>query len=334
MTQTPDADFVRADVQLFLDYLNALPGPQQHELGPVLARAQMRAARDLADREVGELAILRDLEIPATESPAIKLRLYDARADRVPGPLMVYYHGGGFMLGDLYTHEPVCAEIARVLDIPVVSVDYRLAPEHPWPAAPDDAEAAARWIAANLRTLGRTATGLVLAGDSAGGMLSIVTALALRDRPAALPVLATWLAYPATDLETRYPSYDRYGGDYYLTRAMLRWFNDAYAADVADLRASPLRARLDGFPPTLVATAALDPLRDQGRAFAAALVQAGVATVFREARGIIHGYLNLRKIIPSAQGDLSGDLAALKPLIVAAEAGAVMAQAARAKESA
>jgi acetyl esterase len=324
----PEGDYVRPDVRQFLDYMNTLAGPPAHEIGHVVARAQMRAARDLADLDVGELAVLRDLEAPGPDGRPIGLRLYDPRADRMPGPVMVYYHGGGFVVGDLDTHEPVCAEIARVLDMPVVSVDYRLAPEHPWPAAPDDAETAARWVAANGHAIGRSATGLVLAGDSAGGMLAIVAALALRDEPAALPVLATWLVYPATDLETRRDSYRHYGVGYMLTRDALRWFVDSYAPDLGHWRGAPMSLDLSGFPATLVTTASLDPLRDQGRAFAAALIAAGVPTIFREAKGMIHGFLNLRRAIPSAQGDLMGDLAALKPLIVEAEAGAAMRQAA------
>ena len=325
----PDEDHVRPDVRQFLDYINALPGPPVHELGAAAWRAQIRATRDLSDLDAGPLAVRRDLTIEGAEGHAIGLRLYDAREQRLPGPILVYYHGGGFVVGDLESHDPVCAEIARGLDIPVVAVDYRLAPEHPWPAAPDDAEAAARWIAENGAMLGRAATGLVLAGDSAGGMLSVVTALALRDAPAALPLLATWLIYPGTDMVTRYPSYDRFGAGYLLTRQSMRWFGEAYAPDLEHWRGSPMLKDLAGFPPTLVSTASLDPLRDQGRAFAAALIQAGTATIFREAKGIIHGYLNMRRAIPSAQGDLLGDLAALKPLIVAAEADAVMAQAAR-----
>jgi acetyl esterase len=188
---------------------------------------------------------------------------------------MVFFHGGGFVLGDLDTHEPACAEIARLLDIPVISVDYRLAPEHPWPAAPDDCEAAARWVAASPDALGRKVTSLVLAGDSAGGTLTIVTTLALRDAPAAAPVIAQWPIYPAVDLRTRYPSTDRFGEGYMLSKAGMVWFNESYQPDFDHWRASPLKADQAGMPPTLVVTASLDPILDQGRAYAAALSRLG-----------------------------------------------------------
>ena len=158
----------------------------------------MLASRHVADAPAGELAVIRDLSCPGPAGD-IGLRLYDARESREAGPLFLFFHGGGFVLGDLDTHEPFCAEIARQLDMPVVAVDYRLAPEHPWPAGIEDCIAAARWVGGSPEALGRTTTGLVLAGDSAGGNFTIVTALALRDEPAAVPVLAQWPIYPAAD---------------------------------------------------------------------------------------------------------------------------------------
>lgn len=320
--------FIRPDVKQFLDYLNNVPGPKAHEIGAAEARKMMGAMRAVADAPAGDLAVIRDLRIAGPHGGEIPLRLYDPRETRVPGPALVFFHGGGFVMGDLDTHEPACAEIARVLDMPVVSVDYRLAPENPWPAAPDDCEAAARWVAESPAELGLKVTGLVLAGDSAGGSLAIVTALALRDEPAAVPVLAQWAIYPATDLRTRYPSYDRFGDGYLLSKDGMLWFNESYRPDFDHWRASPLHADQTGLPPTLVVTASLDPLLDQGRAYAAACVKAGVPTIYREAAGNIHGWLNLRKAIPSSEGDLRGSLTALKALIIEAEADHVMAQAA------
>ncbi|HZG45183.1 MAG TPA: alpha/beta hydrolase fold domain-containing protein, partial [Allosphingosinicella sp.] len=163
------SDFqVRPDVRAFLDFLNNLPGQKAYELPLPEARNMMHASRHVADAPVGELAVIRDLVMEGPGGP-LKLRLYDARAERGPGPLMVFFHGGGWVLGDIDTHEPFCAEIARQMDLPIVSVDYRLAPEHPFPAAPEDAIAAARWLAAGPEELGREVTGLVPFGDSAGG---------------------------------------------------------------------------------------------------------------------------------------------------------------------
>lgn len=305
---------VRPDVRAFLDYLNRLPGPKSHEVGPVEARNMMIAARHVADAPVGEIALIRDLSCPGPGGE-IPLRLYDAREERGPGPALVFFHGGGFVLGNLDTHEPFCAELTRQLDMPVIAVDYRLAPEYPWPAGIEDAIAAARWVAGNPAELQREVTGLVLAGDSAGGNFTIIAALALRDDPAAVPVVAQWPIYPAADPAKGYPSFEDFGEGYLLTRDGMRWFDECYRPDRKDWRYSPLVKSQEGMPPTLVTTAGLDPIRDQGRAYAAACAAAGVPVIFQEAEGNIHGYINLRKAIPSSQGDIDRAIAALKLLL-------------------
>ncbi len=312
--------YVRPDVRAFLDYLNALPGPKTHEAGPNEARAMMLASRHVADAPAGELAVIRGLSCPGPAGE-IGLRLYDARETRETGPLLLFFHGGGFVLGDLDTHEPICAELARRLDMPVVAVDYRLAPEHPWPAGIEDCIAAARWVAESPEALGRKTEGLVVAGDSAGGNFTIITALALRDEPAAVPVLAQWPIYPAADPAKGYPSYEDFGSGYLLTHDSMRWFDDCYRPDGKDWRYSPLVKSQEGMPPTLVVTASLDPIRDQGRAYAAAAAHAGVPTIFYEAKGNIHGFMNLRKAIPSSDRDVTACVAALKLLLSGALAG-------------
>jgi acetyl esterase len=225
------------------------------------------------------------------------------------------------VLGDLDTHEPFCAEMARQLDLPVLAVDYRLAPEHPFPAGAEDCIAAARWAATGPEALGREVTGLVVCGDSAGGNFTIVVSLALRDEPAAVPVLAQWPIYPAADPEQGYPSYKDFGEGYLLTHDGMRWFDDCYRPGLRDWRYSPLVKSQEGMPPTLVITAGLDPIRDQGRAYAAACAEAGVTTVFREAEGNIHGFVNLRKAIPSSEEDVRGCFRILKLMIAEAIAG-------------
>lgn len=319
--------FVRPDVRGFLDMIASVPGPKMHELTPAQARAQYVAMKDMVDLPQGDLAEVRDLSIPGPAGD-IPARLFDARTSREPGPVVVFYHGGGFVIGSSDSHAGFCAEMARTLDLAVVSVDYRMGPEDPWPASPDDAEAAARWIAGNPDALGRTATGLVLVGDSAGGNLAIVTAMALRDAPAAVPVIAQGPIYPATDTSKPYPSYDQFKDGYLLTKESLAWFEAAYAAEREHVRTSPLLGDLTGMPPAVVVTASLDPIRDQGRAYAAALALAGVPTVYREAVGNIHGFITLRRMIPSSIGDVAGFLVALKAVINEAEAHRVMAQAA------
>jgi len=324
---TPGGPFVRPDVRAFLDYLNAMPGPRTHELEPVAARQMYGAMKDVADPPVGELATMTDLTIPGPAG-AIPARLFDPRGSRAPGPVVVFFHGGGFVFGNLDTHASFAAEMARQLDLPVVSVDYRLAPEARWPAAPDDAEAATRWIAGNPAELGRVATSLVLAGDSAGGNLAIVTALALRDSPAAVPAIVQAPIYPAADMRGEYPSFDDFADGYLLTREAMLWFTDHYAAEATHVRGSPLVGDLVGLPPAAIVTASLDPIRDQGRAYASALILAGVPVVFREAVGNVHGFVTLRKAIPSSAGDVAGYLAALKDLIVEEEGARVLRQAA------
>jgi acetyl esterase len=200
--------FVRPDVAVFLNFLNNVPGPKMHELSAPDARGQMLAMGHVAELPLGDLAVHKDLSIPGPAG-AIPARLYDARESREPGPVMVFFHGGGFVIGDLDTHGPYCAEAARQLDMPVVSVDYRLAPEHPFPAAPEDCEAAARWVAETI-----PCTGLVLSGDSAGGNLTVVTSLALRDNPAAVPVIAQNPIYPVVSDHNDWQSYRNFADGY------------------------------------------------------------------------------------------------------------------------
>lgn len=318
--------YTRPDTEAFLTYLNAMPGPRVPDMTPMAAREALRAMTDLVDVPIGDLAVIRDF---ACDGPGgvINMRLFDARESRAPGPAMVFFHGGGWVLGDLDTHAPFCAEAARALDLPVISVDYRLAPEHPWPAAPDDCEAAARWIASGSDIIGRGITGLILAGDSAGGNLTIVTTIALRDAPAAVPVIAQFPIYPAVDFSRPFESQKLFEDGFLLTEQSIGWFREHYGPDLSDWRASPLLGNLDNLPPALILTASLDPLRDQGRAYASALVARGVPVIFREAKGNIHGFISLARAIPSSVGDIAGALSALKQLINEAEAGRTMMQA-------
>jgi acetyl esterase len=302
--------FIRPDVAALLEIANRPGAKRAVDVGLEEARGMLHASRHLFDAPVGELAVLREV----ADGPC-PMRLYDAKPERGPGPVLVFYHGGGFVLGDLDTHEPLCAELARLTGMPVVSVGYRLAPEHPFPAGPDDAIAAARWMAGSPEALGLAVSGLVLAGDSAGGNFAIVTALALRDEPAGVPVLAQLPFYPAANPARKYDSLERFGEGYLLSRASMEWFDRCYAPDHKDWRYDPMAKPLAGLPPTLVVTASLDPIRDQGRAFAAACARDGVNTLYLECEGTIHGFLNLRKALPSAQTDLALAVAHLRLLL-------------------
>lgn len=301
--------YSRPDVSAFLTYLNSQDGPKMEELQPPAAREMMRAMASVGDLPRGEIAKVEDFTIPGPES-SLGVRLYDNNPNRETGPIMVFFHGGGWVIGDLQTHDGFCAEAARILDIPVYAIDYRLAPEHPFPAAPRDCEAATRWLAEHV-----PCTGLVLCGDSAGGTLTIVTAAALRDNPVEVPVIAMHPIYPAVTTSNDCESFRLFGENYLLSAKGMEWFANHYQADPGDQRASPLDFPADRLPPTLLVTASLDPLRDQGRAYAAKLIQAGVPVTYREAKGNIHGYISLSQAIPSSVDDIRGALTVLKQMI-------------------
>ena len=312
MSDTPP--FVRPDVALFLQFLNAVPGPRFWEVFAEDARTMTAAMRDVADAPVGELAVIRDIAIPGPAG-SIPARIYDSRMDRGPGPVMVFYHGGGFVIGSLYTYEPYCAEVARLLDLPVISIDYRLSPEFPFPAPAEDCEAATRWIAGSPAELGFQVTGLITSGDSAGGNLAIVTTMALRDNPAAVPVLVQHPIYPVVTLDPDWPSMREFASGYLLTDEAMAYFSEGHAASPGDYRSEPLNFPQEDMPPSLVTTASLDPLRDQGLAYVEKLKQAGVRVEHRSAEGNIHGHINIRQAIPSVQADIEGNIAAIKAML-------------------
>ena len=303
------AHYTRPDVAAFLAFLNAQDGPKMSEVPPEAARGMMIAMGKIGDVPRGEIAKVEDRTIPGPAGD-IPIRVYDNRPDRAAGPVMVFYHGGDFVIGGLETHDPYCAEAARILDMPVIAIDYRLAPEHPFPAAPDDCEAATRWIADNF-----PCTGLVLSGDSAGGNLTIVTAMTLRDKPASKPVIAIHPIYPAVSTHNDWQSYRDFKEGHLLTEESMTWFGEQYRWVEDDYRSAPLNFPAEGLPPTLLITAGLDPLRDQGRAYAAKLIEAGVPTTYREARGTIHNYICLSQAIPSSRDDIRGALTVLKAMV-------------------
>jgi acetyl esterase len=303
--------YVREDVRGFLAMLEAIGGPGVEEVGAVAGREAMRALGAMAEAEPRPLAVIKDLACPGPAGD-IPLRLYDTAEHRAPGPVVLFIHGGGFVIGDVEVYHALCTEIAVQLDLPVVSIEYRLAPEHPFPAAPDDCEAAARWIASSPPELGRGATGLVITGDSAGGNLTIVTTTALASAPAQVPVLVQAPIYPVADEVTGHRSYADFATGYLLTGAAIAWFHEQYAGDPADPRHTPMAGDCANLPPTVLCTAGLDPLRDSGRAYAAHLIQQGGEVFYLEFAGIIHGFITLRKAIPSGQADLARFLAAVK----------------------
>jgi acetyl esterase len=307
--------YVRDDVRGFLAMLEQLGGPQMDEIPIDQARAGYVAMKSLAEVDPKPLAVVRDLTCPGPAGD-IPLRLYDAQEHRAPGPVVMFYHGGGFTIGDLDTHDSFCTELAAGLDLPVVAVHYRLAPEHPFPAAPEDCEAATRWVAGNPQELGRQATGLITTGDSAGGNLSIVIAQALSDKAAEVPVILQAPIYPIASPVEETTSYKSFAEGFLLTARTMGFFSDSYAADPNDKRNYPiLHDTHAASPPTVLITAGLDPLRDSGREYAAHLIQHGVDVIYLEARGNVHGFITIRKAVPSAQGDVETFIAAVKLML-------------------
>ena len=233
------------------------------------------------------------LEIPGAAGP-IHGRIYNAGAggDR---PVMVYFHGGGWVIGDLETHHPFCLELARRCQCTVIAVDYRLAPEHPFPAAPDDCLAAVRWIADHIEDFGPSDGRLVIGGDSAGGNLSLVSCLSLDTEARGL-VAGALVLYPVVDhYAAGFPSYVERARGQTLTSDFMHFFLDTYlagtSADRAGEKAFPLHSTaLDTLPPTLLITAEFDPLRDEGRAMADKLQEAGVPLHFRHFETAAHGF--------------------------------------------
>ncbi|MGL4542266.1 MAG: alpha/beta hydrolase, partial [Polymorphobacter sp.] len=213
--------YVRPDVQALLDQMAAMGGPTIAELGAVAGREMYRAMGTMLDVGRGDLAEVRDIASPGPAGD-IPARLY--RNDpAAAGDVLVYFHGGGWVIGDLESHDSLAAEIARSSGLRVVSVDYRMAPDHVFPAAADDCIAAVRWAAASPAELGAAVTGIAVAGDSAGGNLAAVAAQALTGA-LPVPIKAQWLIYPAVDMVDDWGSLDEFAEGYVLTKAVMRWF--------------------------------------------------------------------------------------------------------------
>ncbi len=259
------------------------------------------------------LAGVEDRLIPGPGGE-LPIRVYTPHG-KGPFPLLVYFHGGGWVIGSIQSHDHVCRALSFKVGCIVVSVDYRLAPEHKYPAAVQDAFAATRWVAAKAATLGGDGSRLAVGGDSAGGNLATVAALLARERGG--PSLAfQLLLYPVTDCDFDTPSYLENAEGYMLHRADMQWFWNHYLAGTDEGRnpyASPLRARdLRGLPPALVITAEYDPLRDEGEAYAARLREADVPVVLTRYDGMIHGFASRAVILDQGKRALEQVASALR----------------------
>jgi acetyl esterase len=283
-----------------LDLIAERGVPPTHTLTPTDARKLYRERRAFTQPAAITMAEVRDLSAPGPHGP-IGLRLYrPTTAAAQPAPALVYYHGGGWVIGDLDTHDVLCRELAHRSGCVVTAVDYRLGPEHRFPAAVDDCLAATRWVHAQATALGIDASRIALGGDSAGGNLATVTSIGLRDGGGFKPRLQL-LIYPGTDMRAVAPSHTSNGQGYMLTSDSIQYFRGHYVPNVkdwSDWRTSPLlHPDLSKLPPALVITAGYDPLRDEGRQYADALSKAGVPTQYVCFERQIHGFITMGRVI-------------------------------------
>ncbi|MFI5044306.1 MAG: alpha/beta hydrolase [Acidimicrobiales bacterium] len=295
---------VDPELQPFLELVNAAQVPVR-DLGAEGLRENFSGMASMfgAGPEVREITD-RTIPGPAGEIP---IRIYRPleRSANPPG-VVVFFHGGGFVIGDLESHDSTCRLLANGAGAVVVAVDYRLAPEHPFPAAPDDCLAALRWVHDSADELEVDASRIAVAGDSAGGNLAAV--MAQHAKTEDIPVVFQLLIYPVVDVDE---TADRYGSrsanaeGYFLTQETMEWFGECYVTDpsfVDDVRASPIRcADLSGLAPALVITAEYDPLCDEGEAYAKALADAGVDVTLTRYDGAIHGFFQMPSLTSVAQ---------------------------------
>jgi len=297
----------------FLDQLAAAGRPQLHELPPDVARAGASEMTAQLGGPPEAVAEIRELSIPGPAG-TIPARLYVPEGS-APRPVLVYYHGGGFVIGSLDGWDPVMRSLANASGCAVVSVDYRLAPEHPFPAAVDDAYAALEWVAANAAgTFGGDPKRLAVGGDSAGGNLAAVVSLLARDQNG--PAIAfQLLVYPATDQDFNRSSHQNFGTGHFLTTDMMRWFSAHYTGGgpTDDWRIHPLKAEsLAGLPPAHVIVAEFDPLHDEGVAYAERLrAEGGVATLV-DYPGMIHGFFTFPAVLTQGRQAIEDAGAALR----------------------
>ena len=293
-----------------LDQMTASGMPPLDQMSVPDARAAIMAlaAASGAPPAVAHVAD-RTVPGPAGEIP---VRVYTPEG-RAPFPVLVFFHGGGWVIGGLESHDGVCRQLANAARCLVVSVDYRLAPEHPYPAAAEDAYAATSWVAAHAAELGGDTSRIAVGGDSAGGNLSAVVSLMARDRGGPR-LVHQLLVYPVVDAPgDRHPSYRENADGYFLTATMMHWFWGHYRGAERDAYACPLRAAdVRGVPPALVITAEFDPLRDEAEAYARRLRDADVPVTLSRYDGMVHGFFGMGALVDRARDAVAEAARALR----------------------
>lgn len=290
-----DGNVLDASTQAMLAMAKRAQAPFTAAVSPAEMRAEYRRTAALLSIEPDHSVRAEDLRME-TPVGVIPARLYTPPNAGACDPALVYYHGGGWVIGDLEVFDGPCRQMAREAGVKVISVDYRLAPEHRFPAAVEDAVAAFRFVRQHAERLGIDGRRIAVGGDSAGGNLAAVVAQETKRAGEPGPAFQ-WLLYPGVDMVDRYPSNTYFADGFFLTQPMMEWFQAHYVAasqDPADPRLSPLRApSLEGLPPAHVVTAGFDPLRDQGKAYYEALRKAGVPASYECESALIHGFINL-----------------------------------------
>ncbi len=287
------------EVRALLEMMDAQGAPPLETQDPIEARNMRLEPMKMLSGEPEALGRVEDLVIPSPDG-GLPVRVYASEPGGIR-PALVYFHGGGWVFGNLDTHDAVCRALAKESGAVVISVDYRLSPEHKFPAAVDDAQAATQWVAAHAESLGIDARRIAVGGDSAGG--NMATVVAMRCRDAGGPALAGQvLLYPVTDLSSfDTASHRELGEGYFLTGGAMDWFTGHYLASADHKRhseVSPLLAPdVSGLPPALVITAEFDPLRDEGEAYAERLKKAGVPVTVSRYPGMIHGFVSMRGVL-------------------------------------
>ncbi len=294
---------VDPQMQGVLDRIAKAGLPQFHTVSADEARRLYRESRAAFSPPAPEVEEVRDAVADGPGGP-IPLRLYRGLGTEAGAllPALVFFHGGGWTIGDLDTHDVVCRTLANKARCAVVAVDYRMGPEHKFPAAVEDCIAATRWVAAQAAAIGVDAARIAVGGDSAGGNLAAVVAIALRDAGGP-PLVFQALVYPATDQRMDSESHSRLSDGYLLTRNNMLWFRGNYLepGQYEDWRASPIRAvDLARLPPAHIITAGYDPLLDEGRAFSDGLVAAGVPVLYECFEGMTHGFLTMGGVVAAA----------------------------------
>ena len=304
-----------AIVKGLLDEMAANPMPKLWEVPPPQGREMYRMIATTLDQQGISIGKTENMSIPGPAAP-IPVRVYTPVASGGTAlPALVFFHGGGFVIGDLETHDALCRTLANETGAKVVAVDYRLAPEHKFPAAPDDCYAATKWVETNAATLGVDPNRIAVGGDSAGGNLAAVVCQMAKQKGGPHLVFQL-LIYPVTQFRANTESMKSFAEGFFLEKRTMDWFFDQYTTpdtDPNDPRVSPLTASdLSGLPRAYVVTAGFDPLRDEGKAYADKLNRAGVAAVLVDYPSMIHGFFGMSAVLPQARQAIADASAALR----------------------